>query len=145
MFPLRVIERGHASRSPAHSYPVGMVAPARMRQQGSGACLPGRFGAGLGCRQDLLPLLAQLPQPLAAPSLLAIGQIAMEDAVQDPCALFGSQVGGSGALSIGPTHADELLLELALVRDRILFGQVLGTVSPILGLIDESELADAIL
>src|SRR5262252_943852 len=123
-----------------------MVTPARIRQQGSGARSRGRFGAVLARGQDLLPLLAQLPQPAPAPALLAPNHLAMEHAMHDPCALFVSQVFvGFGALSIGLTQVDELLLEFALFRGWVLFGQVLGAVSPIFGLIDERELADALL
>src|SRR4029079_9848399 len=70
-----------------------------------------------------------------------LGQLAMEHAVHGPAALLVS----FGKLSVGPAQADQLLLELALILERVALRQVLGAVFPIFGLIDEPELADAIL
>src|SRR5262249_43563261 len=66
----------------------------------------------------------------------------MEHAVHCPTALFVSLVVVVGAL--GPAHVDELPFELALLRDRVVLGQVLGTVSAIFGLIDEPKFSNAI-
>src|SRR5882672_9665466 len=117
-----------------------MVALVRVYQQGSSARSRRRFGAGIARCQDILPVLAQLPQPAPAPALLAPGQLAMEHAV---CRL-GALLVGAGARSVGPAHVDELLLELALLHDRVVLGQVLGAVFPIFGLIDKPEPADTI-
>src|SRR5204863_4333496 len=109
-----------------------MVTLVRVYQQGSSARLRRRFGSGIARCQDILPLLAQLPQPFPAPALLALGQLAMEHAVRRPGALVIVLVRSAGA-----AHLDELLLEPALLRDRGVLGQVLGAVSAKFGLVDE--------
>src|SRR5262245_20259990 len=63
----------------------------------------------------------------------------MEHAVYRPAALLG----GLGARPVGPALVDELLLELALLHDWVILGQVLGAVSAKFGFVDEPELADA--